>query len=397
MVVYSMNGQEDCRPSSVAVLGSTGSVGRQALDVAERLCIPVTLLSANRDTPLLEEQVRRFRPRICALGDAQAAASFALRVADTETKIYAGAAGIEQAISDCGAPVAVNAILGKAGLAPTLAVLRCGMRLALANKESLVIAGEAVMRAAEGNPILPVDSEHCAIFQCLEAGRRCEVKRLILTASGGPFFGYSADRLAHVTVADTLAHPTWQMGAKITVDSATMMNKGFEILEASHLFGIPPEQIQVVIHRESIIHSAVEYIDHAVIAQMSVPDMRLCVQHALTYPARMPGVVTELDLFRVGKLTFAPADEATFPLLPLAVSAGRAGGALPAVLNAANEAAVAAFLAGRLSFCGIFRVVGDTVAELDEARHESTLDGILYYDSLGRLRAEERIKGAFEH
>ena len=271
-------------PASLAILGSTGSVGRQALEVAEYHHIPVDYISANASVDLLEEQVRRFSPRLCAVADARAATDLRTRVADTPTRILSGQEGVLAGIGETRAPVAVNAILGEAGLLPSLAVIDAGHRLALANKESLVVAGREVMRRAKekGVEILPVDSEHCAIFQCLQAGRRSEVRRLLLTASGGPFFGYSRERLARVTRAETLAHPTWQMGAKITVDSATLMNKGFELIEAACLFSLPAEAVTVVVQRQSIIHSMVEYIDNTVIAQLSVPDMRDCVQYALT-------------------------------------------------------------------------------------------------------------------
>lgn len=339
----------------VAVLGSTGSVGRQTLDVCHRFGVRVDALTGGKNTAELEKQIRRFNPRVCAMADADAARDLAARVRDMRTKVYAGADGILRVIDETDAKTAVNSILGLAGLAPTLAAASRGMRIATANKESIVAAGNLVDAAvkAGGAELIPVDSEHSAIFQCLHCGTHGEVKRLLLTASGGPFFGYTKEQLADVTLADALKHPTWKMGAKITVDSASLMNKGLEVIEAVRLFGVSPAQITVVVHRESIIHSAVEYIDNAVIAELSHPDMRECVQYALTYPARLPAVIEPLDLFSVGTLTFRHPDTETFPLLALAYRAIGEGGLMPAVLSAANEAAVSLFLDGKIRFCEI--------------------------------------------
>lgn len=339
----------------VAVLGSTGSVGRQTLDVCHRFGVRVDALTGGKNTAELEKQIRRFNPRVCAMADADAARDLAARVRDMCTKVYAGADGILRVIDETDAKTAVNSILGLAGLAPTLAAASRGMRIATANKESIVAAGNLVDAAvkAGGAELIPVDSEHSAIFQCLHCGTHGEVKRLLLTASGGPFFGYTKEQLADVTLADALKHPTWKMGAKITVDSASLMNKGLEVIEAVRLFGVSPAQVTVVVHRESIIHSAVEYIDNAVIAELSHPDMRECVQYALTYPARLPAVIEPLDLFSVGTLTFRHPDTETFPLLALAYRAIGEGGLMPAVLSAANEAAVSLFLDGKIRFCEI--------------------------------------------
>ena len=256
----------------------------------------------------------------------------------------------------------------------------------MANKESLVVAGEIVTAEARarGVDILPVDSEHSAIFQCLKSGQSKEVKKILLTASGGPFFGYTSEQLDKIGVKDALAHPTWKMGAKITIDSATLMNKGFEVIEAVHLFGVPSDKIQVVVHSESIIHSMVEYIDNSVIAQMSVPDMRLCAQYAITYPDRTEAAIDELDLFKVGRLTFTEPDTKTFPLLASAIDCIGKGGALPAVLNAANEVAVAAFLRGEISFRAISDSVCETVSRLDSAKDIHGLEGILAADKEAR-------------
>lgn len=339
----------------VAVLGSTGSVGRQTLDVCHRFGVRVDALTGGKNTAELEKQIRRFNPRVCAMADADAARDLAARVRDMRTKVYAGADGILRVIDETDAKTAVNSILGLAGLAPTLAAASRSMRIATANKESIVAAGNLVDAAvkAGGAELIPVDSEHSAIFQCLHCGTHGEVKRLLLTASGGPFFGYTKEQLADVTLADALKHPTWKMGAKITVDSASLMNKGLEVIEAVRLFGVSPAQVTVVVHRESIIHSAVEYIDNAVIAELSHPDMRECVQYALTYPARLPAVIEPLDLFSVGTLTFRHPDTETFPLLALAYRAIGEGGLMPAVLSAANEAAVSLFLDGKIRFCEI--------------------------------------------
>lgn len=339
----------------VAVLGSTGSVGRQTLDVCHRFGVRVDALTGGKNTAELEKQIRRFNPRVCAMADADAARDLAARVRDMCTKVYAGADGILRVIDETDAKTAVNSILGLAGLAPTLAAASRGMRIATANKESIVAAGNLVDAAvkAGGAELIPVDSEHSAIFQCLHCGTHGEVKRLLLTASGGPFFGYTKEQLADVTLADALKHPTWKMGAKITVDSASLMNKGLEVIEAVRLFGVSPAQVTVVVHRESIIHSAVEYIDNAIIAELSHPDMRECVQYALTYPARLPAVIEPLDLFSVGTLTFRHPDTETFPLLALAYRAIGEGGLMPAVLSAANEAAVSLFLDGKIRFCEI--------------------------------------------
>ncbi len=375
--------------SDMLVLGSTGSVGVQALDVAREHHVRVKGITAAKNVKLAEEQARAHAIPAVAMADENAARELRVALADTNTRVLAGEEGINALICESEADVAVNAILGKAGLLPTLTALESGMDVALANKESLVVAGDIVMQCARehGCRITPVDSEHSAIFQSLRAGAHDEIKRVILTASGGPFYGYTKKELANVTVEQTLAHPTWQMGAKITVDSATMMNKGFEIIEAAHLFDLDADRIDVVVHRESIIHSMVEYIDNSVIAQMSVPDMRLCVQYALTAPTRTEAVIPPLDLLSVGKLTFRAPDEENFPLLALAKHALRAGGAVPAVLNAANEVAVAAFLAGRISMLALFDAVTRTVAEMPSATSALTLSDILAADREARARA----------
>lgn len=370
----------------ISVLGSTGSVGTQALDVAQKFGLTVTSISANKNVKVVEEQARRFGISSVAMADIQAASDLKLRLADTDIKVYAGNSGVCEMIAADSADTVVNSIIGEAGLLPTLSVIDKGARLALANKESLVVAGEIVMKRARerGVEILPVDSEHSAIFQCLKSGKNNEIKKILLTASGGPFYGYSKEELHKISVERALAHPTWKMGAKITVDSATLMNKGFEVIEAVHLFGVPARNVEVVVHSESIIHSMVEYIDNSVIAQMSVPDMRLCIQYAVTYPHRTEAAISELDLFSLSRLTFKRPDTDTFALLACAVYAIESGGALPAVLNAANEVAVDAFLNKKIGFYDITESVCETVKVLSDAKSVHSLDGILDYDRTAR-------------
>ncbi|MBQ7375051.1 MAG: 1-deoxy-D-xylulose-5-phosphate reductoisomerase [Clostridia bacterium] len=378
----------------IAILGASGSVGSQALDVARARGYEIDLISANRSVDLMESAIREFSPRVAVMTDEASAIDLKARVKDTPTKVLSGKDALLSAISESDAQVVVNAILGEAGLMPTLATIDSGKRLALSNKESLVIAGDIVMERArsKGVEIIPVDSEHSAIFQCLKAGESREVSRLLLTASGGPFYGKSREELSRVTLADALAHPTWKMGKKITVDSATLMNKGFEIIEAHHLFGVSPEKIDVLIHRESILHSAVEYIDRAVIGQLSLPDMRQCVQYAVDYPARMESALAPLDLTQVGALTFAKPDCEAFPLLSLARRSISDGGAMPAVINAADEVAVAAHLSGEISFLEISEVVIRTYEEMLHAKDLSTLEEIISADREARQITEKIIK-----
>ena len=378
---------------TMMILGVTGSVGEQAVDVARKNGVRVTGISARSNVERTEELAREFGVEYCAMADESAAADLKARLSDTSIKVLVGEAGICEMIHSTKNDVVLNSIIGKAGLIPTLAVIDSGARLALANKESLVVAGDIVMSRAKekGVDILPVDSEHSAIFQCLKAGNKGEVKKILLTASGGPFFGSSIDQLRGITVEQALAHPTWKMGANITIDSATLMNKGFEVIEAVHLFGVPADKVEVVIHRESIIHSMVEYIDNSVIAQLSVPDMRLCAQYALTYPERTEAVIDELDLTKLAKLSFSKPDTDTFALLKCATDAIGKGGALPAVLNAANEVAVAAFLDRKLSFYGITETVLSVVDALSAASKETTLEGILGFDRAAREMATELI------
>ena len=381
----------------ISILGSTGSVGEQAIDVAVQNGIRVNALCAHKNASRVEEQARSLRVRACGMADEAAAADLKIRLADTDIKIYSGMDGICEMIGQTYGgeqETVVNSVIGEAGLRPTLATLQAGKKLALANKESLVCAGEFVMKLArEKNlDILPVDSEHSAIFQCLRSGDSKSIRRILLMASGGPFYGMCRDQLQDITVERALAHPTWNMGAKITIDSATLMNKGFEVIEAVHLFDVRPEQIRVLVHRESIMHSAVEYADNRVIAQMSVPDMRLCVQYALTHPYRTEAVIPQLDLTRVGKMTFSDPDQDTFVLLKLAFESIAKGGAVPAVLNAANEVAVSAFLHRELSFTGIFDVVTETVERLSHAASITSIDDVFAFDTEARALANSILK-----
>jgi len=378
---------------TVSILGATGSVGAQALDVAEKRGYKVDFLTAGTDVLSLEAAARKFKPRAVAMADERAARELCGRLSDTGIKVLFGEAGIKEGILSSECDTVINAILGGAGLIPTLTVIEAGKTLALANKESLVIAGDIVMSRAEERSvnIIPVDSEHSAIFQSLKSGRRSEIKKIILTASGGPFFGMSAEALKSVSLSDTLAHPTWKMGKKITVDSATLMNKGFEIIEATHLFGVSADTVQVVIHRESILHSAVEYIDNCIVGEFSVPDMRMCIQYAVDYPERRESAARELDLFEVGSLTFAKPDEEAFPLLALARRSAKDGGASSAVVNAADEVAVAAFLREEIGFSRISEIVSKTYDALSTAKNEKSLEGILAFDKEARRLAEELI------
>ena len=383
---------------TIAILGATGSVGTQAQDVARARGYKVDFLSANRDYIAAEQAAREFLPTAVAMADEAAAAELRCRLADTSIKVLSGEEGIRLGVLESKSDVVVNSILGEAGLAPTLAVIDAGKRLALANKESLVIAGEIVMsRAREaGSEIIPVDSEHSAIYQSLKSGRPGEIRRIILTASGGPFYGRSREELERVTLADTLAHPTWKMGRKITVDSATLMNKGFEIIEAAHLFSVSADMIDVVVHRESILHSAVEYIDNAIIGEFSLPDMRMCVQYAVDYPNRCVSAGEPLDLTKIASLTFARPDSRAFPLLDMAKRALSDGGAMAAVLNAADEVAVAAFLEEKISFTDVSRTVISTYERMGDSKTAHTLDEIISADRQARRIAKEIINSIQE-
>lgn len=356
---------------TLSILGSTGSIGTQTLEVAAACGIRVAALTANRNIDLLEQQARKFQPECVAAADLPAAADLKFRLRDTSIRVLSGPEGVLEAAAWPSADTVVTALVGIAGLRPTLAAIAEGKRIALANKETMVCAGALVQRwAAEtGAEIVPVDSEHSAIFQCLQGSREHgELKRILLTASGGPFFGWNRTQLQEVTPEKALRHPNWTMGAKVTIDSATLMNKGLEFLEAMALFQVPPEKITVVVHRESIIHSAVEYCDNAILAQLGTPDMRLPIQYALSWPNRCPGPARELDVFSCPNLTFARPDLKTFRCLALAMETAREGGTAPTVLNGANEIAVARFLRREIGFLDIPRVVERTLEQVPHQR-----------------------------
>ena len=345
---------------NLAILGSTGSIGTQTLDVVRDLpeMFRVAVLAANTSDKKLEAQIDEFRPELAVLADESAAARLKARYKGA-TKILGGEDGLVAAAVFPAVDMVVTSLMGFAGLAPTLAAIRAGKNIALANKETLVAAGELVRReaSAHGTAILPVDSEHSALFQCLQGEKRETVESLILTASGGPFRGRRKEALAGVSIGDCLKHPTWSMGRKITVDSATLVNKGLEVIEAHWLYDMPYDKIKVVIHPQSIVHSMVAFQDGAVMAQLGVPDMRLPIQYALTYPERMASTLARLDFARLGALTFEEPDMKTFRGLAIAIEAGRAGGTAPCVMNAANEIAVAAFLDGSIGFLDIYDII----------------------------------------
>ena len=371
---------------TIALLGATGSIGRQTLEVARELGLTVAALTAHTNIDLLERQARQFRPRLAAVYDAAAAAVLRDRLSDTDIEVLAGEEGLLAAATLAEADTLVTAVMGSVGLAPTLAAIRQSKRIALANKETLVCAGELVMSAAAeyGAEIIPVDSEHSAVFQCLQGCRdRGEVRRILLTCSGGPFYGKTHDQLEHVTAADALRHPNWHMGAKITIDSATLMNKGLEVIEAMRLYALPVEQVQPVIHRQSIVHSLVEFRDGALLAQLGTPDMKLPIRYALTYPYRAETPDAPLDLLQCGALTFAAPDEDAFPCLRLARQCGKTGGTSCAILNGANEAAVALFLRGDIGFNDIHRCVERALSRV-AVKYQPSLADILEADRAAR-------------
>lgn len=373
----------------ITILGSTGSIGTQTLDVIRHHPdrFAVAALAAGGNVDLLVEQALEFRPEWIAVGREELADE-ARRRLPADIRVAAGEDGIAEMAGAAEADMAVSAIVGIAGLKPTLAALDAGMPVALANKESLVAAGHLVMAAAaaKGVPVVPVDSEHSALFQCLNGESMKTVDKLVLTASGGAFRDRRREELADVTPAEALRHPNWNMGAKVTVDSATLANKGLEVMEARWLFGIPYDKIEVLLHDESVIHSMVQFVDGSVVAQLGTPDMRLPIQYALTWPERLPSPAGRLDLAAIGRLHFRPADFGRFPMLRLAYEAGRAGGTLPAVFNAANEAAVNLFLAGRIGFLQIEAIV-ERVMEAHRNEPEPDLEGVLAADRWARQTA----------
>lgn len=341
---------------NLSILGSTGSIGVQSLETARKCGYSVSALSAYSNVDIIEKQIREFRPKVAALADENAAKELMIRVADTGTKVLSGLNGVCECAAEPTADTVINAVVGIAGLRPTLTAIECGKKIALANKETLVAGGRLVTEKAreKGVDILPVDSEHSAIFQCLQgAPSNRALKKIILTASGGPFFGKTRDELKNITVADALKHPNWSMGQKITIDSATMMNKGLELIEAVWLFSVAPSKIEILVHRESIIHSMVEYDDNAVIAQLGLPDMKIPIQYALTYPERVESLTGELDLAKLTTLTFYKPDYDTFRCMDVCRDAITRGGLYPAFANSANEQANLMFRRGEIGFLDI--------------------------------------------
>lgn len=379
----------------VSILGSTGSIGTQALEVVDDLKgikdIEVVAVSGNKNTDLLEKQIRKYKPPYAAVCDEKAAKMLKTAVADTECRVLSGQDGLCYIAAESGADMALSSIVGFAGLVPTMCAIEAGCDIALANKETLVTAGELFMDAIAANNVrlLPVDSEHCAIFQSLQGGQKNEVSKILLTASGGPFFGKKTEELVGVKKEQALKHPNWSMGAKITIDSASLMNKGLEVLEARWLFGVDIDDIEVVVQRESIIHSMVEFCDKSVIAQMSMPSMKHPIQYAFTYPERLASKDRSVSFADMARLTFAKPDEDTFRCLALARQAGKAGGIMPTVMNAANEIAVSEFLNDRIEFLEIAEIVEDTMGKYKPGENIS-LEAIIEADREVRYSVERR-------
>ena len=370
----------------VSILGSTGSIGRQTLDIVDNLQIPVAALTAGTNVQRMEEQCRKYRPALAVMASREAADKLKSAISDLPIHVSWGEEGLIEAATVAKADCVITAVVGMVGLKPTLAAIRAGKRIGLANKETLVCAGELVMAEAKkyNTEIIPVDSEHSAIFQCLMGShRKEEIKRIILTCSGGPFFGMDKEALKTVTKADALRHPNWKMGAKITIDCATLMNKGLEVIEAMRLYDLPLEQVDVVIHRQSIVHSMVEFIDGAVMAQMGTPDMRLPIQLAMTYPERANCPVDALDLLTCGNLTFVQPDMEAFPCLALARKCAKLGGTACPAMNGANEEAVAMYLNDEIGFYDIYDLVSKAVDAIPFIQNP-TLEQILETDSLAR-------------
>ena len=377
---------------TVAILGSTGSVGMQSVEVVNNLRCNVDLLMASSSVSIIEKQARMLKPSVCVMTDINAAAILKTKLADTDIKVYGGKDASLSAIMESGADVAVNAVSGFAGLEPAIACAKSGKRIAMSNKEAIVIAYKFLIDEIKKNKaeMIPVDSEHSAIFQCLDKTGLNEIKRIILTSSGGPFRGKKRDELSQYTAKDALSHPTWKMGAKITVDSASLMNKGFEVIEAVRLFGVKPKQVKVVVHPQSIMHSAVEYTDNSVIAQMGAPDMRTCIQYAITYPERKRALASELDFATLSKLTFEEPDMTTFTLLPLAFYAIEEDGIIPSVLNASDEVAVHAFLNDIIGFTDVFDIVENIVTGFKNIK-EPSLEDVISADKEARIKTSELI------
>lgn len=379
---------------NISILGSTGSIGRQTLDVVRNLNLNVVALSADSNISLLEEQIREFKPKIVAVNNVSAASQLRKNISDLSIKVLEGEAGICEVASREDTDLVLNSIIGIAGLEPTLSAIRARKNVALANKETLVAGGELVTREAKkfGVKIIPVDSEHSAIFQCLQGCTdRKQLKRLILTASGGPFLGMSLSDLENVTLEQTLSHPNWSMGSKITVDSATMMNKGLEVIEAAWLFDVGIDNIDVVVHKESIVHSLIEYVDNSVIAQLGVPDMRIPIQYAITYPHRYSTCAKSLNLIECKKLTFLEPDYDTFKCLKMCIDAFRVGKSLPTAVNAANEEAVKLFLDRKISFLQIQELIEMTMKN-HQITDINTIDDIKLIDKCTRKLIYDYVK-----
>jgi len=368
--------------NTISILGSTGSVGTQTIEVAVRLKLRITALAAHSNITLLENQTRRLKPRLVAVFDKSAAKQLKTALSDTDTRVLSGLDGLIEAASDIGSDAVVTALSGAVGLLPTLAAIRAGKRVCLANKETLVCAGDIVMSQARssGAEIIPVDSEHSAIFQCLRGSNRSELRQILLTASGGPFLGLTREQTANISPAEAIAHPNWSMGAKISIDSATMMNKGLEFIEAMHLFSVGTRQIRILIHPQSIIHSMTEFVDGSIIAQCSPPNMSLPIQYALTYPDRTQSPLPPLDLAALGNLTFANPNLQTFPCLRLALDAAERGGNIPCAMNAADEIAVGRFLRGEIGYNDIYDCIESAMNRIDYIKSPS-LDDILQTDA----------------
>ncbi len=381
------------RLKGISILGSTGSIGKQALEVCETLGLKVVSLVAGSNASLLEEQIRKYKPRVAALYDEKAAAEFRLSAADLPCRILGGLDGNIEAVTHEEADTVLTSVVGIAGLVPTLAAIEAGKDIALSNKETLVTAGSIVMKKAEehGVEILPVDSEHSAIFQCLAGNRREDITKIILTASGGPFRGFNPQQMRKVTLEQALKHPNWSMGDKITIDSASMMNKGLEVIEAMWLFGMSPDDIEVVIHKESIIHSMVEFVDGSIMAQLGAADMRIPIQLALTWPERVENTFRRVSLAEIGSLTFERPDMEVFPCLNMAYLAARTGGTMPAAMNAANEAAVASFLRREIRFHQIPDIIGRVMDE-HRVNTRPTLNDIIDTDLASREMAADIIR-----
>ncbi|MBQ8028473.1 MAG: 1-deoxy-D-xylulose-5-phosphate reductoisomerase [Clostridia bacterium] len=382
-----------CETKKLSILGSTGSIGTQALDVCDKRGYEVVALTANSNVELLEKQIRKYKPSMAALVDEKAAAELKKRVSDTKTRILSGLEGVCECSMAKEADTVLNSIVGMAGLEPTLAAIKSKKKIALANKETLVAGGRLVTKTAEeyGVSILPVDSEHSAIFQCLESmNKKEELKSIILTASGGPFFGKTAEELKNVTVKEALKHPNWSMGAKITIDSATMMNKGLELIEAVWLFDVKPCDVDIVVHRESIVHSLIEYVDNSVIAQLGVPDMRIPIQYALTYPERFPSPVRKLSLSEFSTLSFYKPDYKTFRCINICRNAIEKGGLYPAIANGANERANELFRQGKIGFLEIAQLV-EAAVNNGKSKEDYGLSDVLEADRNARLYVSEAV------